>query len=438
MNRNWLVHSGWLVLAVAAFAIGSLSNRDSHPSSGADRERDLADTSQLRHDDGQAELTAARSEPDIDPSISRPSPLSEDQISSLGEKIRSSNPLDRRRAFSDLLEGLNLENALLVRKQIEHLGDRSPEYREFHYAWGAIGGVEAVLFGADTPGDDMAPALGGWASTDPQAAFAWLEALDMENDPQFDSLLKDRKIPAGSLRTHLLGGLVAGMASTDPTAASQFVHKLVAGGDEAALGTIHRVVATVLHTQTPAEAAAWAGEMSDERLRRRSMDHVAAVYAAKDFDGAKDWAIAVAEQPDGAGVVAVVGSRMAHRDPQSAMTWLNELPAGQAQNAGAQRIMREWTDRDPTAASDFLADMPESPSRDSAITGLTQRLAREDPQSAVAWAETITSDATRQESLIEAGRAWQRRDPAATAEWLATANLPESAQEAILAPADKR
>ncbi len=112
--------------------------------------------------------------------------LSEREIELLGEKFRSSNPIERRLAFSELLEGLTAENALLVREQIEHLSDKSPEYREFHYAWGAIGGVDAVLFGADTPGDDMAPTLSGWASTDPLGARAWLETLDMENDPAFD------------------------------------------------------------------------------------------------------------------------------------------------------------------------------------------------------------------------------------------------------------
>lgn len=428
----------WLAVAIAAFGIGSrfpaVSERPATSGSGQDSPDLLEQPPNASRPDPNGSAGGL----DAKPQGSRQVHLSEQEILSLGEKFRSSNPIDRRFAFSALLEGLTAENALQIREQLEHLGDKSAEYREFHYAWGAIGGVEAVLFGADTPGDDMAPTLAGWASTDQEAARAWLEALDMEADPRFDSLLVDRKIPAEALRNHLMGGLVAGMASTDPAAASQLVHDLVASGNEAAYGMIHRVVGTVLRSSTPTEAAAWAERMSDERLRRRSMEHVAAVYASRDFEGARDWALTLADRPDGAGVVSLVGSRMARRDPPSAMAWLDDLPPGDGQSAGAHRVMREWTDRDPTAASDYLASMIESPARDSAITGLTQRLAQEDPQSAVTWAETITSDSRRQRSLIEAGRAWNREDPAAAAEWLGTTDLPEDTRQAILAPATKR
>ena len=124
-------------------------------------------------------------------------------IEALGDQLRgSTNPIDRRLAFSKLLEGLTAENALLIRDQIKNFDPNSAEFKEFHYAWGVVGGTDAIMFGVDTVEPDMQPALSGWASSDPQKAIEWFEALDMENDSSFDPLLKDRKMKAEDLRNH--------------------------------------------------------------------------------------------------------------------------------------------------------------------------------------------------------------------------------------------
>ncbi len=322
----------------------------------------------------------------------------------------------------------------LIREQIEHLKDRSSEYKEFHYAWGAVAGAEAVLFGAETEGDDMSPALTGWASADPNAARQWLETLDMANDPSFDSLLSDLKIPVGELRNHLMRGLVAGMANADPMMASQFVHDQVAAGNKAAYGMIHPVVETVLRNGSPADAAQWAQALEDQHLRQAAMGHVASRFVSKDPEAALEWATSVADQPEGSGVIARVGANFARRDAQAALGWLNELPAGKSQDVGMHVAMREWTGSDPKAASEYLAEMPESPAKNSAISGFSRRLAWEDPESAIRWAETISSEEQRTETLIAAGRAWSKKEPSNAALWVSRSGLPEEAQQAILNP----
>ena len=104
--------------------------------------------------------------------------LSDLEIESLGQKLKgSTNPIDKRLAFSQLLQGLTAENALLIRDQIKDFDAGSPEFKEFHYAWGAVGGTDAVMFGVDTVEPDMSPALSGWASSDPQKAIEKLENI---------------------------------------------------------------------------------------------------------------------------------------------------------------------------------------------------------------------------------------------------------------------
>ena len=64
-----------------------------------------------------------------------PGIITERDIKALGKTFRKvASPIERRLAFSKLLEGLTSENALLVRQQIAHLNHKSPEFQEFHYA----------------------------------------------------------------------------------------------------------------------------------------------------------------------------------------------------------------------------------------------------------------------------------------------------------------
>ncbi len=438
MNKTWLLHSAWIAAAVTSFVVGS-----QFPAGGGTPEPD-PDPSQRNRlpakiDEGVIALTQSgrpgnrgSSELELAAVVVA---MSDEDIESLGEKFRNTgNPIEQRFAFSKLLEGLTAENALLIREQIEHLKDHSSEYKEFHYAWGAVAGAEAVLFGAETEGDDMSPALTGWASADPNAARQWLETLDMANDPSFDSLLSDRKIPVGELRNHLMRGLVAGMANADPMMASQFVHDQVAAGNKAAYGMIHPVVETVLRNGSPADAAQWAQALEDQHLRQAAMGHVASRFVSKDPEAALEWATSVADQPEGSGVIARVGANFARRDAQAALGWLNELPAGKSQDVGMHVAMREWTGSDPKAASEYLAEMPESPAKNSAISGFSRRLAWEDPESAIRWAETISSEEQRTETLIAAGRAWSKKEPSNAALWVSRSGLPEEAQQAILNP----
>jgi hypothetical protein len=109
---------------------------------------------------------------------SRSAALTKQDIRALGEKLRQSpDPIEQRLAFSKLLEGLTQENALLVREQIVHLDHRSAEFREFHFAWGAIAGAEAILAVTPSPPppnvDPLEPVVGKQPKT---TARAKLEA----------------------------------------------------------------------------------------------------------------------------------------------------------------------------------------------------------------------------------------------------------------------
>jgi len=70
--------------------------------------------------------------------------LTSEDIAALGKSLRgSTDPLAKREAFGRLLAGLTKENVLKIREQIDGLEASDTMFRDFHFAWGRIGGLAA-------------------------------------------------------------------------------------------------------------------------------------------------------------------------------------------------------------------------------------------------------------------------------------------------------
>ena len=434
MNKTLLVHGTWLVVASCAFVIGYRmfpAHERNAVSSGLDRSSV----------DGGGLLAGGRTTVGMGVTADGQSGLGQASLSGrdidlLGEMFRTAaSPIERRLGFSKLLEGLSAENALQIREQIAHMDHRSSEFREFHYAWGAVAGEEAALFGASTKEDDMSPALAGWANADPNAALAWFKNLDMANDPRFDSLLKERKLNEANLRQHLMVGLVQGLANADPTMASEVIGEVAQGPhDRSAHRMMHTVVESVLRTNKPAGAVQWAEALPEGQSRNLAMSRVADRYADEDPQAAASWAESYTDNPENANVVGEVGHSWAAKDPNAAVDWVTSLPDSPGKHAGMHRALHQWADNDPAAASEYLATLPDSGVKNAAVSGFSRRLAWEDPQAAITWAGTISSEKQRADTMIGVGHAWMRKDEAAARDWALSAGLPENVQQAILNP----
>ncbi len=440
MNRNLFPHIIWILVASISFILGykffpAGDGRSAKPVGLEQGDLSLADGKSLKREGkgvSSQQGKGAGSEIGRD-ALSEKKTLSDLEIESLGQKLKeSTNPIDKRLAFSQLLQGLTAENALLIRDQIKNFDAGSPEFKEFHYAWGSIGGTDAIMFGVDTVEPDMSPALSGWASSDPQKAIAWFESLDMENDSSFDPLLKDRKMKAEDLRNHLMGGLVQGLADTDPDLAMRFVQEVLDSGNKAAHGMMHAPISAMIRTSSPLEAAQWASQLEEGFVRDQAMSRTADHFARKDFEAAKEWAESVSSNDGAERVIGPVTKNWASRDPEAAMDWVSSLPEGKAQHSGTWAALNGWAGKDPAAASDYLANMPDSEMRNVAISGFSDRLVWENPQAAMTWANSITSDEMRNDALTRVGRSWARKDPKAASDWAdSTPGIPSTIQSEI-------
>ena len=408
-NLPW-VHGAWGVVAIASFVIGSQMFPGNGSSAPADPNgaggpgercwvsggRNAADSTSAerrsdRRGDRAAELKNGGSVV-----------LTGRDIEGLGETFRKAgSPIERRLAFSKLLEGLTAENATLIREQIADLPDNSPEFREFHYAWGAIGGSKAVEFGADTEKNDMTATIAGWASADSAAAINWLEGL--ADDPALAKLFTDKGIDPEQMKDRLMMGVVFGVSDSDPTAASDLVLERIQAGDGRANWMMGMIAEKMLRSEDTADVAAWAQDLPSGAARAAALSKVAENYS--------------------------------NGDPQKTVQWLESIPDSGDTSDAMQSAFADWARKSPEASGEYINQMPASSQKDWAINGYATNVAGKDPQSAIAWANTVQDPKVREQTLIRTGQIYYHRgDKEAAKTWLATSGLSPEAQEQIIHP----
>jgi len=390
MKKSHLIHLGWALVALVTFLLGSQFVGDSRNATGTNTTAPGSASDALRlssrtvENEGGNSTRSGHKRTDDESSASNNPALSEAQLGQLGLDLRNArNPLDRRDIFNQLLKSLTVENAKLIREQIAHLDSDSSEFRDFHYAWGAIAGQEAVLHGAETRERDMATTLAGWAGADPDAALAYFNGLSDEEKKN----------------NELKWGTAHGLADADPNLAVQFALAQHEGGDRDA------------------------GKLIDLAARE--------ILRSGDFAAAAQWATTIPEGPMQAAAISRVSREYADANPVEASQWAATLPAGDGKNKALWNSFREWAGEDPQAAATKLNSMNSSPERDSAAYGYANRIAWEDPAAAIDWAGTIANESTRQRAVIESARVYYRKDPEAAKQWLTTSGLNEKQQAEI-------
>lgn len=387
MKKNLIHHLIWALVAVTAFVVGSQltkpdESKTASPSKSASPR--LSDRQSENPDSSPGEKKARTKSSRTSSTSDQPTILSDADIAELGEEFRAAKgPIARRLAFSEMLKNLTPENARLMRENIAHLSQDSAEFREFHYAWGAIAGEEAVLNGAETRERDMASTLAGWAAKSPEDALAYFNSLD-----------KDAQNYGG-----LKWGAVYGLVDADPNLAVRFAMDQKEAGDKEAGRLMDLVTRQVLRSGDPAEAASWATTIPAGELQDAAISRVAREYADE--------------------------------DPVASLDWANTLPDGKGKNRAVRESFSEWAQENPEAAGKRLSTMTDSPERDSAAYGYATRVAWENPEAGIEWANTISDEGTRSNALMETGRAYFRKDPEAAKQWLSNSGLNEEQQKRV-------
>jgi len=273
-------------------------------------------------------------------------------------------------------------------------------------AWAAQNPTDALQWIKDNPGSAPTAAVqarylaafAGYATTDPQGAFAAANALS--GTTLMDQRLKNQAIQA------VMSGFADQGKFTDATA---LIAQMPDGAQKnQALASI----ASSWGSANPADATAWVASMTDPQQRSSLGGQIAAQWAATDPAAAANWA--------------------AQMDSQA---------AADAQNNGAATpssymladAMRTWASYDLDATGDFLNQLPASPDKDGAVATFALTAAQDDPASAMNWVNTIGDPGMQQRLAMVTALQWQQSDPAGYSTFISNTTLLSDQQKQMLA-----
>ena len=391
MNKQVLYHSAWAIVAVTSFVIGSQFSGDKsdstddakQPNSGISvRSGSSASDPDSEGDSSSGRKRTVRIRGGSDSKDS--GSLSEADVAELGKEFRTAKgPIARRLIFGEMLKALTVENAKQMRENIAHLSQDSPEFREFHYAWGAMAGKEAIDNGAETPKRDMAASLSGWAAADPAAAMQY-----------FNSLSESAKNGGNYMKW----GAVYGLADADPNLATEFAAERLANGDKDARRMIGIVADNVLRSGDSEEASAWAQNIPEGDLQNRAYQKL--------------------------------GYELAKSDPAEAAKWATNLPDGEGRNHAIGSTFHAWAASSPEKAAEAISTMP-ADQKDSARYGYATRVVHDNPAMGVEWAGAISDTESRRKAQVDTGRVYYKKDREGATQWLQNSGLSAEDQARI-------
>lgn len=430
MKKPLLIHGFWAIAMLAAFALGSKSSISSAPAAdpwAAGKPRPGTRSSESGADgpsSRRSERAATQRESSAISRLFGGIASADGNLDALFQQaLRDPNQITRRLAFARLLEAMTPENAAAMRQQLVALGADPDQWRDFHYAWGALDGKAAFDHAAASPEPDLNDTMAGWAAANPAEALAMLDHLPESLQGQ---------------RNEIIASLVGGLADGNLGTATDFVLRLAREGNDQAAKLMDIVASQAIRAESPEAAARWSDSLPDSPMKASAMSRVADAYARKDPEAAARWVQAVAGEGYASKAVEEIGGRWAESNPEAAVGWLQDLPASSGQIAALRNSFDNWEDGNPAAAQDYLKSMPQSSQRDSSINGFATGYAWQNPQVAIAWTQEISDPVLREKSLTQVGQIFHRQNPEAAAAWLETSGLPDGIRQQIQQPMQRR
>ncbi len=208
--------------------------------------------------------------------------------------------------------------------------------------------------------------IGRWAEVDPQGALARMHkkgsrvelvllALDVygplaARNPD-EALRQARQLPAGQPREYAMMAIVKQVTKDDPVKALEIVEKV--GSNQ------------LLAEFSPAIFAQW---------------------GAKDIDKATQAALQLPDPKERNQYIQTMANALAQKDPQAAVAWLNQIPAGPAHESAQNGVISTWGYLDPQAAIAWAKNLPDATTRNTLLAGMLSSWSNKDLKGALAEA----------------------------------------------------
>jgi hypothetical protein len=276
-----------------------------------------------------------------------------------------------------------------------------------------------------------------FAQSDPDAALAWLDSLEMTTSSHgrvvldgISSVDFDRAFDlalAGPTDQAFIDSALARGALRDPVRAAEVATKLLNDGSSLASQVLEQLAASWVR-RDPEKFTDWllehsavvepqlAGSVASQfatsdiksaialidrlppNLRGTWISQVAGPYASQDPKAALDWVQQFEGQPFYEATHSQVVVQIAQADPELAATMLPGLSPA-LQSTAAPRIARAMAVRDPGAAAEWALGLTDSSAAEGAVTNVVSGWIRSDPASARSWVLGLERGAIRDGAL---------------------------------------
>jgi hypothetical protein len=191
-----------------------------------------------------------------------------------------------------------------------------------------------------------------WAVSDAWAASKWAE-----------------KMPAGVAKTRALKGVGIEYANQDVMKSIQWAWDLPEGSDRSSV--IQSIGYEASRIEPVAALTIAVGSLPVSVERDDLIKHASMQWATSEPRDAAEWAIQLQDVRLRSRVIVNVATAWSNTDPESAADFavLNIEP-GRAQNDAVVGIVQRWVQVDPEAAADWVASFPEGELFDTAAENL--------------------------------------------------------------------
>lgn len=307
--------------------------------------------------------------------------ISESQTFDLQDRIKSSNPVVRLRAFSELLEDgspQSIEQAKEIYEKLPEGPQRFSELRLLAFSWGQSDPVSALEWSNNLDGFDKrigtGSVLDSWARYDSESAIAWAnENFEGEDNPYYSAIIsgmsENNLIGASELMTTMPYGRNRGRA------ASILVERTWQMGEDVA---IH-----------------FADNLPEGSIQNFAFGEIAKKIAKDDLGRAVQWVEKMDESEVKVRVSEDVAERWAKDSPAEAAEWVSKMPEGEARSESMEEVVTQWARKDPIATAEWLNQFPSGELMDEPIQRFVREVARKDPDTALTWAQSIMDEERR-------------------------------------------
>lgn len=415
IHSSRLIFAGSLTaVAIAAFIAGRTTSSNSADSSSSASQSntppprinrvDRPDTTRSFHDTTRSfDSRGDSSQAFIDSSVAE-----------MTDIFQSGDPLTRTQKWLDFLNTLEPGQFEAVVHEFRTRGltrEHMSEYGMMLTAWAKTDPLAALDYASENTGSPFArnTILTSWATQDPNAAIAWAERNHEGDDAN-----------------PWMVGVIRGIASNDPTLASQLMEDLPYSRERGQ--ALDAILPQILNRGADT-AKAWVLNISDERLRDGAITRLAENLARQDPADAADWL--AANPSDGARrAMDDVVSTWAEQDFDQANNYFEKLPAGELRTSALRGLTNQLAMNDPTAAATLL-DQHAADADDRVYQQFVWRSRRQDPALAANYIGQINDQETRDATYRRMVGRWIRNDAEAAAAWLESATLPESVADQL-------